>query len=174
MVNPHVPQVNLKGDDSVDVVIEIADFDTGHWADVSGYVIQDAAAPGTAIQAINIFAPFSAILVVPDAPAVGGDPSVTVNVPGLNLNPAADVKVIVRVTEAHDLAHRVAEQQWQCAFPTSRRHGRHWTIALHPQAGANQRWSDRPGCDRAVVRPKHLGEGPVTPTACNTRFHAQW
>ncbi len=100
LVNPHVPQVNLKGDDSVDVVVEIAHIDTGHWADVSGYVIQEAAAQGTEIQAINIFAPFSATLVVPDAPAGGGDPTVTVNVPGLNLNPAADVKVVVRVTEA--------------------------------------------------------------------------
>ena len=98
MVNPHVSQVNLKGDDSVDVVVEIAHIDTGHWADVSGYVIQEATAQGTGIQAINIFAPFSATLVVPDAPA--GDPTVTVNVPGLNLNPAADVKVVVRVTEA--------------------------------------------------------------------------
>jgi hypothetical protein len=100
MVNPHVSQVNLKGDDSVDVVVEIAHIDTGHWADVSGYVIQEATAQGTEIQAINIFAPFSATLVVPDPPAGGGDPTVTVNVPGLNLNPAADVKVVVRVTEA--------------------------------------------------------------------------
>jgi len=100
MVNPHVPQVNLKGDGSVDVVVEIAHIDTGHWADVSGYVIQDATAPGTEIQAINIFAPFSATLVVPAAPVGDGDPTVTVNVPGLNLNPAADVKVVVRVTEA--------------------------------------------------------------------------
>ena len=46
LVNPHVPQVNLKGDDSVDVVVEIVHIDAGHWADVSGYVIQEATAPG--------------------------------------------------------------------------------------------------------------------------------
>ena len=100
MVNPHVPQVNLKGDGSVDVVVEIAHIEAGHWADISGYVIQEATAQGTDIQAINICAPFSATLVVPAAPAGGANPTVTVNVPGLNLNRAADVKVVVRVTEA--------------------------------------------------------------------------
>ena len=100
MVHPHVSQVNLKNDGSVDVVVEIVHIDTGHWADVSGYVIQEATAQGTEIQAINIFTPFSATLVVPAAPADGSDPIVTVNVPGTNLNPAADIKVIVRVTEA--------------------------------------------------------------------------
>ena len=100
MVHPHVSQVNLKNDNSVDVTVEIANIATGHWADVSGYVIQEATAQGTEIQAINIFAPFSATLVVPAAPADGSDPAVTVNVPGLNLNPEADVKVVVRVTEA--------------------------------------------------------------------------
>ena len=100
MVNPLVPKVNLKDNGSVDVIVEIVHIDAGHWADVSGCVIQEATAPGTAIQAINIFAPFSATLAVPDAPADGSLPVVTVNVPDLKLNPAADVKVIVRVTEA--------------------------------------------------------------------------
>ena len=78
MVHPHVSQVNLKNDGSVDVVVEIVHIDTGHWADVSGYVIQEATAQGTEIQAINIFTPFSATLVVPAAPADGSDPTVTV------------------------------------------------------------------------------------------------
>ncbi len=100
MPHPFVPKVNLRNDGSVDVIVEIVHIDTGHWADVSGCVIQEATAPGTAIQAINIFAPFSATLAVPPAPADGGVPTVTVNVPDLKLNPAADVKVIARVTEA--------------------------------------------------------------------------
>ena len=100
MPHPFVPKVNLRNDGSVDVIVEIVHIDTGHWADVSGCVIQEATAPGTAIQAINIFAPFSATLAVPPAPADGSVPTVTVNVPDLKLNPAADVKVIARVTEA--------------------------------------------------------------------------
>jgi hypothetical protein len=100
MVNPLVPKVNLKADGSVDVIVQIVHVDNGHWADVSGYVIQEATAPGTEIQAINVFAPFSATLVVPEPPHANSVPTVTVNVPGLKLNPTADVKVIVRVTEA--------------------------------------------------------------------------
>ncbi len=100
MPHPFVPKVNRKNDGSVDVIVEIVHIDTGHWADVSGYVIQEATAPGTEIQAINIFAPFSATVVVPLPPDANSVPTVTVNVPGLNLNPEADVKVIARVTEA--------------------------------------------------------------------------
>jgi hypothetical protein len=100
MVHPHVSQVNLKNDGSVDVVVEIVHIDFGHWADVSGYVFQETTVADTEVQAINIFTPFSATLVVPQAPADGSAPTVTVNVPGTNLNPAADIKVIVRVTEA--------------------------------------------------------------------------
>jgi len=50
MVHPHVSQVNLKNDGSVDVVVEIVHIDTGHWADVSGYVIQEATAQGTELH----------------------------------------------------------------------------------------------------------------------------
>jgi hypothetical protein len=100
MPHPFVPKVNLKNDGSVDVVVEIVHIEAGHWADVSGCVIQEATAPGTEIPAINVFAPFSATLAVPAAPSADSVPTVTVNVPDLNLNPAADVKVIARVTEA--------------------------------------------------------------------------
>jgi len=100
MPHPFVPKVNLRNDGSVDVIVEIVHIDAGHWADVSGCVIQEATVPETEIQAINIFAPFSATLAVPPAPADGSVPTVTVNVPDLKLNPAADVKVIARVTEA--------------------------------------------------------------------------
>jgi hypothetical protein len=88
MVNPLVPQVNLKDDDSVDLVVEVEGIDSGNWAEISGYITQEN---GT-------FTPFSAIQQVP-APAGDGLPSVTVNVPALKLNPAADVKVITRVAE---------------------------------------------------------------------------
>jgi len=55
MPHPFVPKVNLRNDGSVDVVVEIVHIDAGHWADVSGYAIQEATAPGTEIAAINIF-----------------------------------------------------------------------------------------------------------------------
>ena len=100
MVHPRVPKVNLKEDGSVDVIVEIVHIDAGHWADVSGYVLQETTAPDTGVQAINIFAPFSATLVVPLPPDASSVATVTVNVPGLKLNPDADVKVIARVTEA--------------------------------------------------------------------------
>ena len=100
MPHPFVPKVNLKNDGSVDVTVEIVHIEAGHWADVSGCVIQEAAGEGSPVQAINIFAPFSATLAVPQAPADGSVPTVTVNVPNLKLNPAADVKVVARVTEA--------------------------------------------------------------------------
>lgn len=99
-VHPRVPTVNLRNDNSIDVVVEIMHIAEGHWADVSGYVLQEAAAPGAEIQAINIFAPFSATLVVPAPPDSDSVPTVTVNVPGVTLDPTADVKVIARVTEA--------------------------------------------------------------------------
>jgi len=94
MVNPHVPKVHLKGDGSVDLIVEVAGIDPGDWAEISGYIIQD-----NTIQESGVFAPFSAIQLVPAPPQVGGTPSVTVNVPAVKLNPAADVKVITRVAE---------------------------------------------------------------------------
>ena len=57
MPHPFVPKVNLKNDGSVEVVVEIVHIDAGHWADVSGCVIQEATAPGTESPAINVFAP---------------------------------------------------------------------------------------------------------------------
>jgi hypothetical protein len=88
MVNPLVPEVNLKDDDSVDLIVEVEGIDSGNWAEISGYITQEN---GT-------FTPFSAIQQVP-APVGDGLPSVTVNVPALKLNPEADVTVITRVAE---------------------------------------------------------------------------
>jgi hypothetical protein len=84
----------------VDVVVEIVGFSSGNWAEISGYIIQEDTIQGTAIQESSVFTPFSAIRQVPAPPQPDGIPTVTVNVPGLPLNPGADVKVIVRVTEA--------------------------------------------------------------------------
>ncbi len=99
MVNPLVPKVHLKGDGSVDLIVEVADIDPGNWAEISGYIIQEDIIQDNTIQESSVFAPFSAIQLVPAPPQVGGTPSVTVNVPAVNLNPAADVKVITRVAE---------------------------------------------------------------------------
>lgn len=100
-VHPHVPRVHLKDDDSVDVVVEIVGFSSGNWAEISGYIIQEDTIQGSATLESSVFIPFSAIRQVPDSLHPGVTPTVTVNVPGLlPLNPGADVKVIVRVTEA--------------------------------------------------------------------------
>ncbi len=99
MVNPHVPKVHLKGDGSVDLIVEVVDIGPGNWADISGYIIQEDIIQDNTIQESSVFAPFSAIQQVPVLPQGGGTPSVTVNVPAMKLNPAADVKVIVRVAE---------------------------------------------------------------------------
>lgn len=93
MVNPLVPQVNLR-DDSVDLVVQIVGISSGSWAEISGYIIQENAS-----QEISLFVPFSDIQQVPDPSKTGDIPSVTVNVRAVKLDPAADVKVITRVTE---------------------------------------------------------------------------
>jgi hypothetical protein len=94
-VHPRVPAVNLKDDGSVDILVEIVGISPGNWAEISGYIIQENTAQGS-----SVFTPFSAIQPAPSPPSSGGIPTVTVNVPGLPLNPAADVKVIARVTQA--------------------------------------------------------------------------
>jgi hypothetical protein len=86
-VEPHVPEVHLNDDDSVALVIQLVGFDSGSWADISGYITQGD----------GVFAPFSAIQAVPDP--VNGVSSVTVNVPKMGLVPGKDVNVITRVTE---------------------------------------------------------------------------
>jgi hypothetical protein len=93
MVNPLVPKVNLK-EDSVDLVVQIVGISSGSWAEISGYIIQEDER-----QEISLFVPFSDIQQVPDPARPGDIPSVTVNVRTKELDPAADVKVITRVTE---------------------------------------------------------------------------
>jgi len=93
MVNPLVPKVNLK-DDSVDLVVQIIGISSGSWAEISGYIIQENES-----REISLFVPFSDIQQVSDPSKLGDIPSVTVNVQTRGLNPAADVKVITRVTE---------------------------------------------------------------------------
>ena len=99
-VEPHVPQVHLNDDDSVTLVIQLVGFDSGSWADISGYITQGD----------GVFAPFSAIQAVPDPDPVNGASSVTVNVPKMGLVPGKDVNVITRATEV---------QLWPTALATS-------------------------------------------------------
>ncbi len=94
-VHPRVPTVHLRDDGSVDILVEIVGISSGNWAEISGYIIQE-----NTVQGSSVFTPFSAIQLAPSPPPSGGIPTVTVNVPGLPLNPAAAVKVIARVTQA--------------------------------------------------------------------------
>lgn len=94
-VHPRVPTVHLRDDGSVDLLVEIVGISSGNWAEISGYIIQE-----NTVQGSSVFTPFSAIQPAPASPPSGDIPTVTVNVPGLPLNPAADVKVIARVTQA--------------------------------------------------------------------------
>ncbi len=107
MVNWLVPQVQLKEDDSVDLVVEIVSIGSGNWAEISGYIIWEDTIQGSTAQENSLFAPFSAIRQVPDAPADGGYPTVTVNVPALKLNPAASIRAITRVAEVQIWATRL-------------------------------------------------------------------
>lgn len=109
-VNWLVPKVHLNDNDSVVLVVEVAGFDSGNWAEISGYITQENGA----------YAPFSAIQKPSPAP-VGGTPTVTVHVPPMGLVPGEDVKVITRVAEVQIwptvLGAGVAEQNvkatWQ-------------------------------------------------------------
>ena len=99
-VHPRVPTVHLRDDGSVDILVEIVGISSGNWAEISGYIIQENTIQGNTVQESSVFTPFSAIQPAPAPLPSGGIPTVTINVPGLPLNPAADVKVIARVTQA--------------------------------------------------------------------------
>ena len=86
-VNPYVPEVHLNDDDTVALVVQLVGFNSGSWADISGYITQGN----------NVFAPFSALQAIPDP--VGGISSLTVSVPKIGLVPGGEVNVITRVTE---------------------------------------------------------------------------
>jgi hypothetical protein len=90
--HPHVAEVHLKDDDSVELVVEVVGFNADEWAEISGYIIQQ---DGTVT-------PFSAVQKAPPAPAGGGIPKVTVSLPAMDpgLAPGADVTVITRMTKA--------------------------------------------------------------------------
>lgn len=90
--HPHVSEVHLKDDDSVELVVEVVGFNADEWAEISGYIIQQ---DGTTT-------PFSAIQKAPPASAGGGIPTVTVSLPAMDpgLAPGADVTVITRMTKA--------------------------------------------------------------------------
>ena len=162
-VNWLVPKVQIK-DNHVVLTINVGGFSYGNWAEISGYIIQDDVIENDAIQKTGAFIPFSAIQAVP-AP-VNGVSSVTVNVAAAGLEQGKDVKVITRVAEATDLAHRAGR------YTRARCSGRHgemagkgrqpWHRPSGPAVGQPvQRWADQPGRDRAVARPKHLGERPA-------------
>jgi len=92
-VHPRVPTVHLRDDHSVDIIVEIVGISSGNWVEISGYITQEN-------QGSSVFTPFSSIQPAPAPLPSGGIPTVTVNVPGLPLNPSADIKVIARVTQA--------------------------------------------------------------------------
>jgi len=97
MVNPLVPKVNLKEDGSVVLTVEVVDIAAGHWAEISGFILQDDVLEDDAIQQNGAFIPFSAIQQVPEP--VNGASAVTVNVAATGLKPGVNVKVITRTTQ---------------------------------------------------------------------------
>jgi len=143
-VNWLVPKVHLNDNDSVDLIIEVGDFGSGNWAEISGYITQEN----------GVYAPFSSIQKVPHAP-VGSTPTVTVNVPPMGLVPGQDVKVITRVA---------AVQIWPTmlgAVPAEQAQGikATWEARDDASARASNVYGDQP---RAVSPTSPPGSGPVT------------
>jgi len=143
-VNPLVPKVNLKADGTVDVIVEVTEIDSGQWAEVSGYIIQESTTQGNPPQESRVFVPFSAIREVTQVDS--GVPTVTVNVPVPTLNPEADLKVIARLAKA---------QIWP-----------NWLRPGVPELAQNieATWEAQPGNPAAASRSQYSGQAvPVSP-----------